>query len=110
MDRNMKDILGTVNFIKDYMIANMLTKDEGATKEELTMLATKSDLQQLREEMRTSFKEIREELTNILQRLEIVEELVQQHKGFTKEIDHLLSRAKRLENLTGFPYTETAMH
>ena len=35
MDRNLKDILETVNFIKDYMVANMLTKEDGVSKGEL---------------------------------------------------------------------------
>ena len=28
MDQNLKDILETVNFIKDHMVTNMVTKDE----------------------------------------------------------------------------------
>jgi hypothetical protein len=35
MDQNLKDILETVNFIKDHMTTHMLTKEEGVTKEYL---------------------------------------------------------------------------
>jgi hypothetical protein len=35
MDQNVKDLLDTVNFIKDYMMTHLLTKDEGVTKSDL---------------------------------------------------------------------------
>jgi hypothetical protein len=35
MDKNFKDLLDTVNFIKDYMVTHMLTKEDGVTKDDL---------------------------------------------------------------------------
>jgi hypothetical protein len=35
MDNNLRDILETVNFIKDHMVAHMLTKEDGVTKDDL---------------------------------------------------------------------------
>jgi hypothetical protein len=53
MDQNLKDILETVNFIKDHM----LMKEEGVTKEELPEL--------VRSVMREELKPIEDRLTSV---------------------------------------------
>jgi hypothetical protein len=50
MDKNTQDLLETVNFIKDYMIANMATKD---------------DLVELRQEMYEGFAAQSERIGNL---------------------------------------------
>jgi ABC-type transporter Mla subunit MlaD len=97
MDKNIESILATVNFIKD----RMLTKDEGATKD---------DLQQLERHLGARFDaleprvgNIETELRDIRQRLEALDEAAGNASGFAKEIDHLL---KRLATSKPNPYPE----
>lgn len=53
MDQNLKDILETVNFIKDHM----LTKEDGVTKDELPAL--------VRSVMREEFQPIEDRLASV---------------------------------------------
>ena len=76
-----KDILEVVNFLKD----NILTKDEGVTKEDF-------------EEFR---KENREEHHEMNRRLDVLEEKMDNLSGLPKEIDHVIGRVGRLERSAG---------
>ena len=75
-----------------------------ATREET---ATKTDLEAVREEMATKtelsagFASIRSEISEIKQELKNLEEMVQGHAGFTKEIDHALTRIAVIERHLG---------
>jgi hypothetical protein len=61
MDQNVKDLLDTVNFIKDYMVTHMLTKEEGVTKDDLPKLVRPI----IREELSTALKPIEDRLTSV---------------------------------------------
>ena len=74
MDRNTKDILEAVVFIRD----NMYTKSEGAD--------LKKDVQAVRAEL----KDIRSELEDVGEKVENI-------SGYRKEIDHALERIKVIE-------------
>ena len=52
MEKNFKDLLETVIFIKDYIVTNMATKEE---------------VQELRSELREEIQEVREELQEFRQ-------------------------------------------
>src|SRR3990167_2241514 len=75
-----------------------------ATREET---ATKTDLEAVREEMATKTElsaglaSIRSEISEIKQELKNLEEMVQGHAGFTKEIDHALTRIAVIERHLG---------
>jgi predicted nuclease with TOPRIM domain len=82
MDQNTKDILATVNFIKD----NMVTKDD------------------LREELapaHSRLSNIEAELRDISGRLDMLEEAVSSMKGYAKEIDDLRGRVREIEKHLG---------
>lgn len=57
MDKNLKDVLETVNFIKDYMVTHMLTKEDGVTKDDLAEL--------VRPILREELKPIEDRLTSV---------------------------------------------
>jgi hypothetical protein len=83
MDENTKDILETVNFIKEHM----LTKEEGATKDDVLDIIRKEVPQIVREEV----KEIRAELTSIRRDLEVLTSKID------NIVDHALERIAAIE-------------
>ena len=87
MDRNTKDILETVNFIKD----RMLTKDDvrAIIREEIPGM--------IREEL----KPIHHELREINRRLDTLDEQYKNLKGVTKEIDELRDQVRAIEKHLG---------
>lgn len=93
MDKNAAEILETVNFIKDYMMERM------ATKEDLKALRT--EFEEFREETRENFASLRAEIRDIRQRLDALEEAVRNSTGLTKEIDHLMERVRAIEKRLG---------
>jgi len=93
MDRNTKDILDTVNFIKEHM----LTKEEGATKDDVRDVIRKEVPQIVRGET----KDIRAELTSIRRDLEVLTSKVDNIIGLPKEIDHALERIAAIEKHLG---------
>jgi hypothetical protein len=111
MDQNFKDMLDALNFIKEHM----LTKDEGATKDDLKEFATKDDLKQfatkddvrdiIRNEVPQIVREetegIRAELTSIRRDLEAFTDTVDNIVGLPKEIDHALERIAAIERHVG---------
>jgi hypothetical protein len=112
MDKDTKDILDALNFIKE----RMLTKDEGATKEDLTRFATKEDLARFatkedlarlatKEEVRLIVREevsdIHSELAALRRELEELGAKVDNVTQFRKEIDHALERIAAIEKHLG---------
>lgn len=89
----MKEILETVNFIKDYMMERMATKDD------LNTLRT--EFEEFREETRENFASLRAEIRDIRHRLDALEEIARNNAGLTKEIDHLMERVRAIEKHLG---------
>lgn len=93
MDKNAAEILETVNFIKDYMMERMATKDD--------LNALRTEFEEFREETRENFASLRAELRDIRQRLDALEEAARNSAGLTKEIDHLMERVRAIEKHVG---------
>ena len=87
MDQNTKDILETVNFIKDRMLS----------KDDVRDIIRKEVPQIVREET----KDIRAELTSIRRDLEALTGKVDNIVGLPKEIDHALERIAAIEKHLG---------
>ena len=87
MDQNTKDILETVNFIKD----RMLTKDDVRTiiREEVPGM------------IEAALKPIHHELREINRRLDALEEQYRNLRGVTKEIDELRAEVRAIEKHLG---------
>lgn len=77
MDENFAAVLESLDFIKEHM-------------------ATKVELAELRAEMKGEFASLRAELVTIRQRLDDVEEAIQNMRGLTKEIDYVMTQQKTL--------------
>ena len=82
MDQNTRDILETVNFIKE----NMVTKD---------------DLREQLEPVHSRLSTIEADLRDIRDRLDLLEEQVGSMKGYAKEIDELRGRVRDIEHHVG---------
>jgi uncharacterized membrane protein len=84
MDKNTRDVLDTLDFIKEQM-------------------ATKDDIADLRATMATKddFKSISDELASIRRDLEVLMEKVDNIVGLPKEIDHALERIATIEKHLG---------
>jgi hypothetical protein len=93
MDQNLKDILETVIFIKEHM----LTKNEGATKDDV-----RSIIQQLVPEIvAVELGPVHQRLREINQRLDVLDEHYKNLKGVTKEIDEVRARVRDIEKHFG---------
>ena len=112
MDTVAKDILESLEFIKDHM----LTKDEGATKDDIGQLRSemKADIGTLRTELKGDIVELKEdiadirdtmatsrELAEIRREIEHLSEQFENVSGFRKEIDHALERIAVVERHVG---------
>jgi uncharacterized protein YPO0396 len=67
-------------------------------------MATKSDIADIRHDIadiRHDIEGVMSELKDIKQRLKVVEVLAENHSGFKKEIDHVLSRIRAIEKHLG---------
>ena len=97
MDQNTRDILETVNFIKDHMVM----KADAATKEDLKKFATRDEVRDIvREELEpihSRLSTIEAELRDIRDRLDLLEEQVGSMRGYAKEIDELRGRVRDIE-------------
>ena len=87
MDRNTKDILETVNFIKD----RMLTKDDvcAIIREEVPGM------------IEEALRPVHHELREINRRLDMLDEQYVNLKGVTKEIDELRDQVRAIEKHLG---------
>jgi hypothetical protein len=101
MDNDVKDILETVNFIKEHM----LTKDEGATREDVRSIVGASIEEHVPAIVRAETNDIRSELKEMHSDLEAVQSHVGNLSGFTKEIDHALARIAAIEKHLGIEHT-----
>ncbi len=97
-----------------YVVENMATKDdiaairaEMATKDDIKDMATKDDLAtglaSVRAEMATKddIAGIMAELAEIKMRLRELEEIVENHSGYSKDIDYALERIAAIEKHLG---------
>ncbi len=103
MDKNTKDILEAVIFIKD----RMATKDDIADlrtelKDDITGL--RKEFVEFRTETHESFAELRAEIRDIRRRLESLEEAAHNSAGFAKEIDHVMQRVVEIEKHLGIQH------
>ena len=93
MDQSAKDILEIVNFIKDHM----LTKDEGATKNDVRDTIRK----EVPELVRKGTNDMRAELALTRRDLESLAATLDNIAGLPKEIDHALERIATIEKHLG---------
>ncbi len=110
MDSNLKDLIETVNFIKDNMV---MKSDFEELRDEVvdirTVMATKDEVRAIvraeleigTADMKEDIKYIKEEIKDMLPRIETLEETVASHAGFAKEIDYLLERNTVIEKHIG---------
>ncbi len=91
MDQNTKDILETVNFIKD----RMLTKDD---VRDLTREVIRQEVPAM---IREELKPIHHELKEINRRLDLIEESYANLKGVTKEIDEIRGEVRAIQKHLG---------
>jgi polyhydroxyalkanoate synthesis regulator phasin len=91
MDKNTKDILETVNFIKD----RMLTKDD---VRDITREVIRQEVPAM---IREELKPIHHELKEINRRLDVLDEEYKNLKGVTKEIDELRDHVRAIEKHLG---------
>jgi len=91
MDQNSKDILETVNFIKD----RMLTKDD---VRDITREVIRQEVPAM---IREELKPIHHELKEINRRLDTLDEEYKNLKGVTKEIDELRDQVRAIERHLG---------
>ena len=105
MDQIAKDILESLEFIKDHM----LTKEEGATKDDVRAIVREetADLRSDAAELKHDVADIKAtmatsaELTQIRRDLEELREQLENVSGFRKEIDHALERIAAIERFIG---------
>ena len=98
MDKETKEILEVVLFLKDRM----------ATKDDIANMATKEDVVRLEDKMHDGFlsqhtenRDLRIEIREIHERLNELREEVHGYRGLTKEIDHTLDRVRAIETYIG---------
>jgi hypothetical protein len=93
MDRNTKDILDSVNFIKEHM----LTKEDGASRNDVRDIVRKEVPSIVRDET----KDIHAEVSSIRRDVERLGAKVDNITGLPKEIDHALERIAAIEKHLG---------
>jgi chromosome segregation ATPase len=105
MDKDTSEIMETLQLI----LSKMSTKDDLA--ELRAEMATKDGLNSLRSEMHEGFasiraelRDIRTEIREIQQRLDAIDAELRSHRGFAKEIDHLLQRVGAIEKHLGIKH------
>lgn len=98
MDQNIKDLIESVQFIKERL----------ATRDDLTKLATKSDIAELRLELHSfrteneaDFRSLHIELADINRRLDALAENHANLRGVTKEIDDLRAQPRSIQKHLG---------
>jgi predicted nucleic acid-binding Zn-ribbon protein len=94
MDQNTRDILETVNFIKD----NMVTKRQ---LPDLVRPVVRDIIREELEPIHQRLSAIERELRDIRGRLDFLEEAIGSMKGYAKEIDDLRGRVREIEKHLG---------
>jgi septal ring factor EnvC (AmiA/AmiB activator) len=99
MDANTKDILDALNFIKEHM----LTKEEGATKSDIAELRfeLRSELAEFRAEVGQELRDLRRDIAELNKRLDLIEQHYANLKGVTKEIDEIRAEVRAIEKHLG---------
>jgi uncharacterized coiled-coil DUF342 family protein len=103
MDKNTKDILEAVIFIKD----RMATKDDIAelrTELKSDITGLRNEFVEFRTETHENFTELRAEIRDIRERLESLEVAARNSAGFAKEIDHVMQRVVEIEKHLGIQH------
>jgi predicted nucleic acid-binding Zn-ribbon protein len=85
MDKNTKDIIESLAFIKDHMV-------------------TKAEHDAFREEVRAEFSSIRSELKSLRTELDALKQKIENLSGFSKEIDHAFERIAAIEKHLGIEH------
>lgn len=100
MDKNTRDILDALDFIKERM----------ATRDDLKNYATKADVREIVRAMivevvpgivAVEIKPVREQLREIEKRLEALEQNYANLKGVTKEIDEIRGEVRAIQKHLG---------
>lgn len=115
------DIDATLTGVQElltHVVNHMATKEDVANiRAEMTEefadvraeMATKKDLadglESIRTEMSAGFASVRSEISEVKQQLKDLEETVESHSGFAKEIDHNLARTVAIERHLGLAVT-----
>jgi septal ring factor EnvC (AmiA/AmiB activator) len=89
MDKNTKDILDALDFIKERM----------ATKADVAEL--RLELHTFRAESEANFRSVRSELADINKRLDQIEQNYANLKGITKEIDEIRAEVRAIQKHLG---------
>jgi septation ring formation regulator EzrA len=89
MDKNIEDILDTLDFIKERM----------ATKADVAEL--RLELNSFRTESEANFRSVRTELGEINKRLDLIEQNYANLKGVTKEIDEIRGEVRAIQKHLG---------
>ena len=113
------DIDATLTGVQEllmHVVEHMATKEDiVAVREEMTdglasireEMATKTDLaeglESVRVEMSAGFASVRSQISEVRRDLNDLEETVESHSGFAKEIDHNLARTIAIERHLGLP-------
>jgi len=96
MDRDTRDLLEALNFIKERM-ATKSDLEDFATKEDLKQFATKEDLKQLA--TKEDLARLKYELDGKIEHLATKNDLAQLHRSLTRELDDI---REQLKNVGGF--------
>lgn len=104
MEKDTREILEIINFIKDRMatkedVAEL--RDELRTEFKSEIGGLRSEFEQFREETRENFASLRAEIRDIRHRLDMLEEIARNSAGLTKEIDYLMERVRAIETHLG---------
>ncbi len=89
MDKGISDIVETLNII----LAKMATKDD--------VEALRAEMHEQFVSVRADLRQLRDEVSEIRSRLDAIEAELGDHRGYAKEIDHLLHRVAAIEQHLG---------
>jgi hypothetical protein len=99
MDKNTKDMLAALDFIKERMV----TKDDmrDIIKEEVPAIVRAMIVEVVPGIVAGEIKPVREQLRHIEKRLEVLEEHYANLKGVTKEIDEIRDEVRAIQKHLG---------
>jgi len=99
MDKNTKDMLAALDFIKERMV----TKDDvrDIIKEEVPAIVRAMIVEVVPGIVAVEIKPVREQLRHIEKRLEVLEEHYSNLKGVTKEIDEIRDEVRAIQKHLG---------